>query len=91
MKTETEVKNELRAWVLKTSKKVNADELTDATPLIEKRIISSLQIMDLILVIERLRGSPFDIKSLKPGAFQSIDAIYKSFFAAQSAGGSHGA
>lgn len=85
MKDEKTVRDELKAWVLKNSKKISVDELKDETPLLESRIISSLQIMDLILTIEKLRGAPFDIRAIKPGAFQSIDAIYRSFFAPQAA------
>jgi len=79
MKTEADLRQALRDWVLSKSKKVTAAELTDQTSLIETRIISSLQIMELILLIEKLRGQRFDLKSIKPGAFGSIDSIYDSF------------
>ncbi|MFL5815616.1 MAG: hypothetical protein ACJ763_18745 [Bdellovibrionia bacterium] len=80
MKTESEIKTEIREWVLKTNKKITAAELTDDMHLIEKRIISSLHIMELILLIEKIKASRFDLKAIKPGAFNSIDSIYKSFF-----------
>ena len=80
MKTEAQVRQELRAWVLKTSGKVKPEELTDETAIIEQRIISSLQIMDLILYLEQATGHPVDVEQLKPGVFRSISVIYRNFF-----------
>ncbi len=80
MKTEQEVKDTLKQWVLKKSQKITAEELTFQTPLLESRILSSLHVMELILEIERISGSKFNLKNLKPGVFNSIDSIYTSFF-----------
>lgn len=80
-KPEAEVRQALRDWIVKTSGKIQPSELLDSTPLIEKRIISSLHIMELILLIERIKGTRFNLKQIKPGAFGSVDAIYSSFFA----------
>ena len=54
--------------------------LSDATPLIEEGILSSVQVPDLILFIEDLRGRPVDIAELKPGSFRSVEAIVAAFF-----------
>jgi acyl carrier protein len=80
MKTEQEIKETLRQWVLKKSKKITEADLTTATALLENRILTSLHVMELILEIERIKGSKFNLKSLKPGAFNSIDTIYATFF-----------
>jgi len=80
MKAEAEVRQALRDWVLKTSGKIKPDELTDETPIIEQRIISSLQIMDLILFLEQQTGQPIDVTQLKPGVFRNISMIYRNFF-----------
>jgi len=80
MKAEAEVRQALRDWVLKTSGKIKPDELTDETPIIEQRIISSLQIMDLILFLEQQTGQPIDVTQLKPGVFRNISVIYRNFF-----------
>ena len=53
--TETEFKQALKEWV--TSGKVRAEELGDETPIIEQRIITSLQTLDLILFLEHLTGN----------------------------------
>ena len=87
MKTEREIREALREWIVrKSGGKVQAHELTDQTPLIEQRIITSIQAMDLILFIERLRERPVDVERLKPGVFRTVDAIYASFFAESSPG-----
>ncbi len=86
MKTEAEVREALRQWVLTNSAKIGPAVLTDDTALIEQRIIKSVQIMDLILFIERLRDRSIEVDSLKPGTFRNIHTIYDNFFA----GGDHG-
>ena len=80
--SEAETKAALKEWIAKKSGKVAAAELTDTTPIIEQRIITSLQVMDLILHLERLRGKPVGIESLKPGAFRTVGDIYANFFPA---------
>lgn len=80
MKTEAEVKETLRAWIIKANGgKIKPEELQDDTPIIEERIITSLQIMDLILQLEKITGEPLDVEQLKPGVFKNIDTIYKNF------------
>ena len=80
MKAEAEIRQALREWVIKTSGKIKPEELTDETPIIEQRIISSLQIMDLILFLEQQTGQPIDVTQLKPGVFRNISVIYRNFF-----------
>ncbi len=79
MTSETAFRQGLRTWVLQNGKVAPA-ELGDDTPIIERRIVTSLQVMDLILYLEELRGSPIDVEGLKPGAFRSIDVIVANFF-----------
>jgi acyl carrier protein len=78
--SEQEVKQALRQWVSKKSK-VQVDDLRDDTPLIEQRILTSLQVMDLILHLERLGARPVELSRLKPGAFTNINSIWVHFFA----------
>ena len=80
MKTEAEIRQALRDWILKTSGKIKPEEFTDETPIIEQRIISSLQIMDLILFLEQQTGQPIDATQLKPGVFRNVSVIYQNFF-----------
>lgn len=78
--TAVECKEELRSWVLKKNSKINADELKSDTALLEKKLLSSLHIMDLLLHIEKLTGKRTDLTQLKPEAFRSIDSIFEHFF-----------
>jgi acyl carrier protein len=80
MKTETEIRQSLREWIVKTSGKIRPEEINDDTPIIERRIISSLQLTDLILMLERLSDNPIDVEMLKPGVFRDINTIYRNFF-----------
>lgn len=69
----------VRQWIAKHSRKEITGELSEATLLIEDGILSSVQVPDLILFIEELRGRAVEIGELKPGAFRSIDAIVNTF------------
>lgn len=80
MKTEVEIRATLRDWVVRTNGKVSPSDIQDDTPILERRIVKSLDIMDLILFLEELRGRPIDVEKLKPGVFRDIDAIWRNFF-----------
>ena len=81
-RTEVEVRAAIRDWVVKTSGKVKPADVTDDTPILERRIVKSLDVMDLILFLEELSGRPIDVEKLRPGVFKNIDTIYATFFAA---------
>ncbi len=81
--SELAFRQSLRDWI-RDHGKLGGAELADDTPIIERRIVTSLQVMDLILHLEELRGSPIDVEGLKPGSFRSIDAIVAHFFAGSS-------
>ncbi len=75
-----EFHQKLFTWLAAQNPKVNVEDLRPDTNLIKEKIISSMQVMDLILFIENLRGDePIDPASLKPQAFESVDAICSSF------------
>jgi acyl carrier protein len=80
MSQQQEIKETLRQWVLKKSQKITEAELTFETALLESRILTSLHVMELILEIERISGAKFNLKNMKPGAFNSINNIYTAFF-----------
>ena len=80
MNDEAETKRALREWVARANGKIRAEDLRDDTPIVEQRIITSLQVMDLILQIENLSGRSVDAEQLKPGAFHDINTIYQNFF-----------
>lgn len=80
MKTEEEIRRSLRDWVVKKSGKIRPEDFGDQTPIIEQRIISSLQVMDLIFFLEQLSGRDIEVDDLKPGVFRDVDSIYRNFF-----------
>jgi hypothetical protein len=80
MNQEHDIKNHLSTWVAEQSSDYTHDSVPFDLPIIEQRIITSVQIMELILFLEHLRGEPIDPMQIKPGAFSSIDAIYQHFF-----------
>lgn len=84
--TETEIKSELRGWIARKNGKVAVDDLTDTTPIVERRVLSSLHVAELLVYIARLRARPVDIESLRPGAFRDVETIYRVFFGGSSDG-----
>lgn len=81
MKCEGEIRRSVKDWIARASGKVLPEEIDDATPLLERKILTSMQVMDLILFLETLLGHVVDVERLKAGAFRSVDAIYAGFFA----------
>jgi acyl carrier protein len=71
----------LREWILAHGK-LNGSELTDETQLLEERVLSSLQIMDLILFLEQLRGAPVDVEQLRGESFRDLRSLRASFLEA---------
>lgn len=69
----------LRDWVLRRNPGLDPAALSDRTPLIEARYLTSLQVAELLLFLERLRGEPVDVGSLRPGVFRDIDSICAAF------------
>jgi acyl carrier protein len=84
MKTEADVRGALRQWIAAASKKVEPAQIADDTAIIEQRLITSIQVMDLILFIEKLSGRRLELEDLKAGSFRDINSLYRTFF-----GGTH--
>ncbi len=81
MKPENDIRTRLRDWVIAKNGTIRPEELDDQTPILEQRIISSLQVMDLILFLEQLTDRPIEVEMLQVGVFRSIDMLYQHFFA----------
>ena len=71
-------RSRLREWIL-ASGRVAKGALRDDTPLLESRIVTSLQLVELILYLEDLRGRPLDPERLAPGSFRDINTICRNF------------
>jgi acyl carrier protein len=78
---ETKIRSELKRWIVAHSKVPVNGELPDDTPLLERGILSSLDIVELVLFIESLRGDEVDTEAIEPQVFTSIDSLYTGFFA----------
>jgi hypothetical protein len=81
---EPSIKQMLREWIGERAHRPVNDGLRDDTPILEQRVITSLQVMELILFVEKASGHSVNISQLKPCSFRSIDHIYNSFFAGAS-------
>ncbi|GAB1640685.1 hypothetical protein [Krasilnikovia sp. MM14-A1259] len=77
----TDIRAALREWVVARNPGLDPETLTEHTPLISSRLVTSLHIVELLLFIEELRAAPVDPRSLAPGAFADIGTIAQAFFA----------
>lgn len=80
----TYIRTALRTWIARTAG-VEPTAIADDTPIFGARLLKSLHLMDLILLIEDLRGAPVDPEALRPGGFRDLDTICAGFFGARSA------
>jgi hypothetical protein len=76
--TRAEAIDRLRAWL--TERNPAAAAVTEDTPIVERRILSSLDVAHLLLFIEELSGRPLALDALGPGAFSTLATIYTRFF-----------
>jgi acyl carrier protein len=80
--TEVEVRTNLRTWIRNRAKLAATRELNDDTPILDQGILSSLDVAELILYIESLKGEEVDIASIEPKVLKNIDTLYIAFFGA---------
>jgi hypothetical protein len=76
---------ELRAWVAGKARDLPPGGLTDDLPLLAGRHLTSLHIPELLLLLERLRGSAIDADRLQPGDFRDIRTIAARFLGPEAA------
>ncbi len=74
--TTDRIQEELREWIAKKNK-TSPDTIGDETNLIEEGMISSLDTLELIFLIESLGGK---IGKLRAGVFENLNVIVKTFF-----------
>ena len=78
-------KERLRAWILEHGRRIEPSELTDETPLLEQRILTSLQLADLLLFLEELRDAPVDVERMTGAAFRDLGSMVKAFLPEEAA------
>lgn len=69
----------LRRFVLERNPDLDPQALDDHTPLISSRLVTSLHLVDLLLVVESLARAPVDLRRMTPDSFRSIDVIVATF------------
>jgi len=75
-----DIKEDLRHWFASHNDTILAENIADDTELIKDRIITSLQVMELMLFIEERMGQSIDLEKIKKGSFGSINNIVANFF-----------
>jgi len=74
------VRAELRDFVLRYGRDVDPVLFDDRSPLLDDRLLTSLQVPELLLLIESLRGREINVLDLQPGDLQDIHTIVARFF-----------
>ena len=62
---------------------IDLDAVSDDTPLLKERVITSFDVLDLILHLERVSGHSINRAQLVPGSFRDIDTIARVFLSAE--------
>ncbi len=75
------IRNKLKAWIREHSKAPAKGDVTDDTRVLELGILSSLDVVELVLFIESLRGEEVDTDAIEPEVFTSVDTLWAGFFA----------
>ncbi len=83
MTTMIDTRQALFTWVERKAKGLDGKALTGTTPLLSARHLRSLQIPELLLYLEELRGSPVDVTRLQAGDFEDIDTICARFLTSE--------
>jgi acyl carrier protein len=85
LRGEAEIRAALRKWIV-TRAQASADKvLQDDTPILAPGLLSSLDVVELILFIESLRGEEVEVDSIEPEALTDVNSLYETFFRASAA------
>lgn len=85
MRSEAEIRGALRQWILTRAQAGSDRVLHDDTPILEPGLLSSLDVVELILFIESLRGAEVEVDRIEPEALTDLNALYDAFFRARAA------
>jgi len=72
-------KDRLRAWIVSNGHRVDSSTLADDTPLLEQRILTSLQLAELLLFLEELRERPVDLEGITGSSFRDLRSMVAAF------------
>ncbi len=69
----------LREWIRSKAPSVDEATFTDQTKIIEEGLITSVDVLELFLLIEELGEIEIDATELEPDMLESIDRICQTF------------
>jgi len=69
----------LRNWIRGRAKLSDGSTFTDQTLIIQDGLITSIDVLNLILLIEELGNIEIDATELEPHMLESVDMICRSF------------
>ena len=78
---ESHLRNSLKAWIRRRAKLAPDVVLRDDTPILEAGLLTSLDVAQLFLFIESLRGQEVDLSSIEPEVLTNVDTLYAAFLA----------
>jgi hypothetical protein len=75
----TQARETLRSFILSHNPGIAAEDVDDHTPLIQRRLLTSVQLLDLLVLVESIRQRPVDVQTMSPSAFTDIDSMVRTF------------
>lgn len=73
----------VRACLQAVKPDTDIDGIGNDTALLENRVITSFDVLDLILRLEQVRGRGIERRQLAPGSFRDIRTIARVFLATE--------
>jgi acyl carrier protein len=70
----------LRDWLVKTNPAAADRRIDPDTDIIETRILESLQVVELILFLERQTGRAILAEDLNAATLRTLNSIYSNYF-----------
>ncbi|MCK6551414.1 hypothetical protein L6R52_36600 [Myxococcota bacterium] len=80
-----EIRDQLRTWIRKRAKLAADKPLNDDSPILEANLLTSLDVAELFVYIESLRGEEVDLATVEPTVLKDINTLYAAFFTAAAA------
>lgn len=74
------VTNEIKGFLKKLNPKMDTQGIGGTTNLVAEGFLDSLRMVEMVIFIEKLVGSPIPIEDYDPQTFHSIDGIFNAFF-----------
>ncbi|MGQ0743839.1 MAG: hypothetical protein ACT4OS_05810 [Acidimicrobiales bacterium] len=74
------IRQALIGWLVKHNPGLEPAGVSDDSRLIENRWLTSVQILDLLGLLEELREEAIPLDALRPGSFATIGVIIDTFF-----------